>query len=253
MTSLFEGMGAQYVDHFAVTTRDLMATLNDWLAIPGSRLLRGPARNVAQKVLYAFVQLEGRANVEILAPMGEDSPIVSHLNGSGGAYHFCFAVTDLDAAILFAVSNQAKVVVSPLQDVAFDGRRIAFLFHPVHGLFEIVEAKCLIMNVSESHELKDESVAFPLSNQLSPASILVNQDGIYLRVKEILFDCFPESINLEEAKLEMNCVPEWSSLGQLNLMIQLENEFSINIPVDKIMSLINFLDIVDYISCLKLV
>lgn len=248
MTSLFEGMGAQYVDHFAVTTRDLMATLNDWLTIPGSRLLRGPAKNVAQKVLYAFVQLEGRANVEILAPIGEDSPIVSHLNSSGGAYHFCFAVADLDVAILFAVSNQAKVVVSPLQDVAFDGRRIAFLFHPAHGLFEIVEAKCLTIRGSELNVLQNEIVAFPLSNQLPPASILVKQEGIYAIVKMILFEYFPESVNIDDSKLQMNSVPEWNSLGQLNLMIQLENKFNINIPIDKISSLSNFLDIVDYIS-----
>ena len=33
-----------------------------------------------------------------------------------------------------------RIVVAAKSDDAFDGRRVAFLIHPAHGLFELVEA-----------------------------------------------------------------------------------------------------------------
>ena len=77
--------------------------------------------------------------VEILSPE-KDSPIAGHVKRGGGPYHFCYAVPDMDAAIDAAQQNSAKVVVAPVPDVAFDGRRVAFLFHEAHGIFELVEA-----------------------------------------------------------------------------------------------------------------
>lgn len=41
---MFSALGVRYVDHVAVTTRDLMTTLADYLSLPGARLINGPGK-----------------------------------------------------------------------------------------------------------------------------------------------------------------------------------------------------------------
>ena len=76
---MFSALGIRYVDHVAVTTKDLMQTLADYLTLPGVRLINGPGQNIAQDVLFAFVDLGAGGIVEVLAPLSEQSPIYSHL------------------------------------------------------------------------------------------------------------------------------------------------------------------------------
>jgi catechol 2,3-dioxygenase-like lactoylglutathione lyase family enzyme len=143
--SLLSSCGVVYIDHIAVTTPDFDKTVAEYLSLPGSRLLKGPGNNPTQKVRYAFVLLDRGMVIEILG-VGEDSPIERHVRQGGGPYHFCYAVEDIDRSVAQARMSGARIVADPAEDVAFDGRRVAFLFHDSLGLFELVEASPVMPN-----------------------------------------------------------------------------------------------------------
>ena len=134
-------LGVLGVDHIAVTTRRFEETLADYLSAPGARLERGPGWNAIQRVDFAFVILGDGLAVEILGlKEGVASPIEEHARRGGGAYHFCYVVRDIDAAMREVRAAGGFVVTPPTPDVAFDGRRIAFFMHRAHGLVELLEA-----------------------------------------------------------------------------------------------------------------
>ena len=65
-----------------------------------------------------------------------------HANKSGGgAYHLCFETRDIDAALAHAKEYGCVILSQPVPAVAFQGRRIAWLYTPSRQLFELVEAE----------------------------------------------------------------------------------------------------------------
>jgi catechol 2,3-dioxygenase-like lactoylglutathione lyase family enzyme len=135
-------LGVLGVDHVAVTTRRFEETLADYLSAPGAKLVKGPGWNPTQKVDYAFVAVNSGLTVEILGfKEGVDSPIEQHVRRGGGAYHLCFVVADIEAALAEVKAARGMIVLKPTPDVAFGGRRIAFFMHRAHGLVELVEAE----------------------------------------------------------------------------------------------------------------
>jgi catechol 2,3-dioxygenase-like lactoylglutathione lyase family enzyme len=132
-------LGITRIDHLAVTTADLNATLEMYLSMPGARLDRGPGDNVPQGVRFAFVKMPEFGQIEILSPLHNESPIAMHVSKKPGPYHLCYAVRNMELAIEAAAGFGAKLLSRPAADVAFDGRRVAFLYHPNIGLFELVD------------------------------------------------------------------------------------------------------------------
>ncbi len=85
---------------------------------------------------------EDSAEIELIAPLTPDSPIASMLaKNGGGSYHLCFETTDIVAALAHATSLGCMVVAAPAPAVAFEGRRIAWLYTKSRQLFELVEAE----------------------------------------------------------------------------------------------------------------
>ncbi|KGY07307.1 hypothetical protein NM06_17935 [Vibrio sinaloensis] len=217
---MFSSIGVLAVDHYAVTTKDLISTLKDFLSIPQAKLLRGPGKNPAQNVNYAFVELNGMGVVEILSPLNETSPILNHINNGGGAYHLCYTVNDLDAAIQTASQKfGAKLVVEPRVDGAFDGRRVAFLAHPLHGLFELIEAypSTILIDTETAVESIDTS-------------------DIRGEIQNIYRDIV--GVNVEHfASVTMESNPEWDSLKHLLLIMEIEKQFEISITASEMSEL----------------
>jgi methylmalonyl-CoA/ethylmalonyl-CoA epimerase len=91
---------------------------------------RGPMIvNERQKVRELYVT-DGATTVELLEPLGEGSPLQAFLNRNpaGGLIHLSLEVIDLDAAIARVTAAGGRLVVGPVPDVAFNERRIAFVY-----------------------------------------------------------------------------------------------------------------------------
>jgi 4-hydroxyphenylpyruvate dioxygenase-like putative hemolysin len=85
--------------------------------------------------------LAGGVRLELIEPVGTDSPILRLLeSGRGGLYHCCFITDRLDDQIAAFVARGCVIASAPSPARAYDGRRIAFLFGADTGLFELVEA-----------------------------------------------------------------------------------------------------------------
>jgi methylmalonyl-CoA/ethylmalonyl-CoA epimerase len=103
----------------------------------------GPFDDPIQKVSVEFLShgAEDAAEIELIAPAAEDSPIRSMLaKDGGGAYHLCFETSDIDAAVAHAKALGCIIVSPPVPAVAFKGRRIAWIYTRSRQLFELVEA-----------------------------------------------------------------------------------------------------------------
>ncbi len=110
----------------------------------GYKVVSGPYDDPIQKVTVLFLAKTARdlAEFELIAPLSADSPIQSMLAKSGGgAYHLCFETSELEGALEHARKNGCIVVAAPAPAVAFQGRRIAWIYSRSRQLFELVEAK----------------------------------------------------------------------------------------------------------------
>lgn len=241
--SLLKLMEVQYVDHLAVTTPNFEQTLHDYLGLDGSRLLKGPALNPAQKVQYAFVLLREGMTVEILG-ISDNTPIAQHVKQGGGPYHFCYAVNSIEEAISRAEQVGAKLIVKPIEDVAFDGRRIAFLYQEAQGVFELVETQPS-QNVN-IHTTNNNKVGIGSSSQSKllqkPA---INSAAIEERVKKVFGNVFPNIVEGVVETAAINITQGWDSLKHIRLIMELEAEFDINILPEDIGMLTNYSSILE--------
>src|SRR5208282_947548 len=66
----------------------------------GYKVVTGPFDDPIQKVSVSFLAKSDKdvAEIELIAPLGDDSPVQAMLaKGNGGAYHLCFETGDIDA------------------------------------------------------------------------------------------------------------------------------------------------------------
>jgi methylmalonyl-CoA/ethylmalonyl-CoA epimerase len=130
--------------HVGVAVPSLEATTESLTALFGYKVVSGPFNDPIQKVKVNFLSQSDNdvVEIELITPLSEDSPVQSMLKkGSGGAYHLCFETSDIEAALEHARNNGCVIVSPPVPAVAFQGRRIAWIFTRSRQLFELVEAK----------------------------------------------------------------------------------------------------------------
>jgi methylmalonyl-CoA/ethylmalonyl-CoA epimerase len=129
--------------HVGVAVPSLGPAAESLAKLFGYKLVSGPFDDPIQKVSVEFLSqsADDTAEIELIAPAAEDSPIRSMLaKDGGGAYHLCFETSDIDAALAHAKALGCIVVSPPVPAVAFEGRRIAWIYTRSRQLFELVEA-----------------------------------------------------------------------------------------------------------------
>jgi methylmalonyl-CoA/ethylmalonyl-CoA epimerase len=129
--------------HVGVAVPSLASTTESLGTLFGYKVVAGPFDDPIQKVTVNFLAKSDRdiAEIELIAPLTEDSPITSILSKGGGvAYHLCLETNDIDKALEHVKKNGCIIVASPVPAVAFGGRRIAWIYTKARQLFELVEA-----------------------------------------------------------------------------------------------------------------
>jgi methylmalonyl-CoA/ethylmalonyl-CoA epimerase len=114
------------------------------LAVPSIAATLGPGGEAdifsddIQKVSVAFIQMNG-LSVELIEPLGEKTPVALSLKKGQQLVHLCFRVPDIEAAIQKGRENGFHCIARPVPAVAFNNRKIAWLFSRIYGLIEILE------------------------------------------------------------------------------------------------------------------
>jgi methylmalonyl-CoA/ethylmalonyl-CoA epimerase len=129
--------------HVGVAVPSLGPATESLSTLFGYRVVSGPFDDPIQKVSVNFLaQSDGdAAEIELIAPLSEDSPIKSMLaKNGGGAYHLCFETTNIEQALIHAKNNGCVIVSPAVPAVAFNGRKIAWIYTRSRQLFELVEA-----------------------------------------------------------------------------------------------------------------
>lgn len=96
-----------------------------------------------QKVKVAFLTTRVEdALLELVEPVGDDSPVLRFLRErGGGVHHTCYEVADLEAQLAEFRSHGAIMVKRPAPAVAFNGRHIAWIMMADRILVELLEEK----------------------------------------------------------------------------------------------------------------
>jgi len=97
-----------------------------------------PVIDPIQKVKVAFINLQG-TTLELLEPMGANSPIYNNLKNNNKLCHICFEVSNLDNAIKNAQKEKFHVIQKPVPAVALGNRKVCFLFHSDYQIIELLQ------------------------------------------------------------------------------------------------------------------
>ena len=131
--------------HVGVAVPEIGAATEMFGSLFGSKVVSGPFDDPIQKVTVNFLTQTSTpdadaAEVELISPLTADAPIQALLKKTGGgAYHLCFETNHLERALEHLRKQRCLVVSAPAPAVAFEGRRIAWLYTPSRILVELVE------------------------------------------------------------------------------------------------------------------
>ena len=92
----------------------------------------------AQKVRIQFLRLDGFA-VELLEPLGPDSPVAKFLKAGGGLQHVCYECDRMEAGLEWLRKAGAALASPPTPAQAIEGRKVAFVVNKRRQLIELVE------------------------------------------------------------------------------------------------------------------
>jgi methylmalonyl-CoA epimerase len=139
-------MAQMRFDHMGVAVADLDKSVAMYERLFGYKVLSGPFDDPAQQARVIFLG-SGRPGdfvVELIAPLSDASHVarlVSKAGGGGaGAYHVCYEVDEIEKTLAEMRSQGCMIVQNPVPAVAYQQRRIAWLYTPARQLIELVEA-----------------------------------------------------------------------------------------------------------------
>jgi methylmalonyl-CoA/ethylmalonyl-CoA epimerase len=117
------------LNHIALAVPDLAAAAEAYRARLGAGVSE-PQPLPEHGVTVVFVDLPN-ARVELMAPLGETSPIAAFLarNPAGGMHHICFEVEDISAARARILSEGGRILGDGEPKPGAHGNPVLFL-HP---------------------------------------------------------------------------------------------------------------------------
>jgi methylmalonyl-CoA/ethylmalonyl-CoA epimerase len=117
------------LNHVAIAVRDLARAAELYRDVLGAQV-SDPVRQPEHGVTTVFVTLVN-TKVELIAPLGEDSPIAKFLERKpeGGIHHVCYEVDDIAAARDRIVRLGGRVLADGKPKIGAHGKPVLFL-HP---------------------------------------------------------------------------------------------------------------------------
>jgi methylmalonyl-CoA epimerase len=128
------------MDHVGVAVKNLDEAIALYRDVLGFKL-ESVHVLTASKVRVAFLSTGGEASIELLEPIGSDSPVAKFLENRGeGIQHIAIRVNHIEA-VLAELKRKAVMLVDDKPRAGAEGSKIAFV-HPKSTkgvLLELVE------------------------------------------------------------------------------------------------------------------
>lgn len=95
-----------------------------------------------QNVKIGFLSREGSPLLELIEPLGEESPVSGIVKSSGTSpYHVCYEVDDIEKSVEELEEINFRLLFEPLTAEAMENGLFCYLFSPDIGLFELYQRK----------------------------------------------------------------------------------------------------------------
>ena len=126
------------LNHVALVVPDLAAAADEWRGRLGASV-SAPQALPEHGVTVVFIDT-GNSTIELLEPLGEDSPIARFLdrNPDGGMHHLCFEVEDIIASRDHLLAEGARVLGDSEPRTGAHGKPVLFL-HPKDWAGTLIE------------------------------------------------------------------------------------------------------------------
>ncbi len=126
------------LNHVALVVPDLAAAADEWRGRLGASV-SAPQALPEHGVTVVFIDT-GKSKIELLEPLGEDSPIARFLdrNPDGGMHHLCFEVEDIIASRDHLLAEGARVLGDGEPRTGAHGKPVLFL-HPKDWAGTLIE------------------------------------------------------------------------------------------------------------------
>jgi acyl carrier protein len=175
--------------------------------------------------------------VEVLG-VKDNSPITEHVLKGGGSYHTCFIVEDIDFAIKQAISGGAILVVEPREDDVFLPRRVCFMMHSNHGLFEFLESFPKRAKVESIQKKKNTNI-----NKVKEVNVrnIASSSKIIIQAFNSTFSNIMNEEDILNATYEE--IEVWDSLKHLMLIMEIEKLSGTTFTAIELSEAKSFLDI----------
>lgn len=92
------------------------------------------------KLIFLLTGTPGQPQIELVEPVGENSPVWRFLQQQGGGlHHVCYEVADITGQLEYMQSIGATVLRRPRPATAFGNRLISWVMTPDKVLIEYLE------------------------------------------------------------------------------------------------------------------
>jgi len=127
--------------HIGIATRNFEKAMKTYLSM-GFSVLKGPVEAPTQNVRVCFLEKTGHPMIELIEPVGDESPVRNLLKRNGsGPYHLCYIAENIQDTIETLKAEKYFILSKPVQSKPFNDNLIVFAYKEEIGLIEIVECK----------------------------------------------------------------------------------------------------------------
>jgi methylmalonyl-CoA/ethylmalonyl-CoA epimerase len=127
--------------HVGFAVASISATAEAFARMLGAKWDGEVISDPLQEAKVSFLRQNGvkEPMLELIEPAGADSPLHRFLKRGGGLHHLCYEVDCLEAQLESSRALGALIVKPPVPAVAFEGRRIAWIYTRQKLLVEYLE------------------------------------------------------------------------------------------------------------------
>ena len=127
------------LDHLGIAVKDIREASRFYMNSLGWKEKSEIFIDPVQKVNILFMTDENGFIYELLEPSSPDSPVSRFLEKRISLYHFCYEVENISKKIKELTSKGFYLISGPIEAIAFEGKKIAFLIDCNNLIIELVE------------------------------------------------------------------------------------------------------------------